>query len=64
MEEFEAVSLVIISLGAFILPLVGQRIKIPGIVLEIAYGITVGPVLGWLIHQNLFLDLPYLDFCS
>ena len=47
MEEFEAVSLVIISLGAFILPLVGQRIKIPGIVLEIAYGITVGPVLGW-----------------
>ena len=46
MEEFQAESLVIISLGAFILPLLAQRIKIPGIVLEIAYGITVGPILG------------------
>ena len=46
MEEFQAESLVIISLGAFILPLVAQRIKIPGIVLEIAYGIIVGPILG------------------
>lgn len=44
MEEFQAESLVIISLGAFILPLIAQRIKIPGIVLEIAYGITVGPI--------------------
>ena len=41
MEEFEAVSLVIISLGAFILPLMAQRVKIPGIVLEIAFGIVV-----------------------
>ena len=62
MEEFEAVSLVIISLGAFILPLVGQRIKIPGIVLEIAYGITVGPVLGWVDSQNSFRGLQYLAF--
>ena len=46
MEEFQAESLVIISLGAFILPLLAQRIKIPGIVLEIAYGINVGPILG------------------
>ena len=37
MEEFQAESLVIISLGAFILPLLAQRIKIPGIVLEIIF---------------------------
>jgi Kef-type K+ transport system membrane component KefB len=62
MEEFEAVSLVIISLGAFILPLVGQRIKIPGIVLEIAYGITVGPVLGWVDSSEFISGLAILGF--
>ncbi len=46
MENFDALSLVIISLGAFLLPLIAQRISIPSIVLEIAYGIVVGPVLG------------------
>ena len=51
MENFDALSLVIISLGAFLLPLIAQRISIPSIVLEIAYGILVGPVLGLsLIH--------------
>ena len=46
MENFDALSLVIISLGAFLLPLIAQRISIPSLVLEIAYGILVGPVLG------------------
>ena len=46
MENFDALSLVIISLGAFLLPLIAQRVSIPSIVLEIAYGILVGPVLG------------------
>ncbi len=46
MENFDALSLVIISLGAFLLPLIAQRIRVPSIVLEIAYGILVGPVLG------------------
>jgi len=46
MENFDALSLVIISLGAFLLPLIAQRISIPSIVLEIAYGILVGPILG------------------
>ena len=43
METFDAISLVVISLGAFLLPLFANKIKIPGIVLEIAYGILVGP---------------------
>ncbi len=46
MENFDALSLVVISLGAFLLPLIAQRISIPSIVLEIAYGILVGPVFG------------------
>ena len=51
MENFDALSLVIISLGAFLLPLLAEKINIPSIVLEIAYGILVGPVLGLsLIH--------------
>ena len=46
MENFDALSLVIISLGAFLLPLLAEKINIPSIVLEIAYGILVGPVFG------------------
>ena len=62
MEEFQAESLVIISLGAFILPLVAQRIKIPGIVLEIAYGITVGPILGIVETSEFISGLAILGF--
>jgi Kef-type K+ transport system membrane component KefB len=62
MEEFQAESLVIISLGAFILPLVAQRIKIPGIVLEIAYGITVGPIFGIVETSEFISGLAILGF--
>ena len=62
MEEFQAEWLVIISLGAFILPLVAQRIKIPGIVLEIAYGITVGPILGIVETSEFISGLAILGF--
>lgn len=62
MEEFQAESLVIISLGAFILPLVAQRIKIPGIVLEIAYGIIVGPILGIVETSEFISGLAILGF--
>lgn len=62
MEEFEALSLVIISLGAFLLPLLAQRIKIPGIVLEIAYGIIVGPILGLVTSSEFISGLAILGF--
>ena len=62
MEEFQAESLVIISLGAFILPLLAQRIKVPGIVLEIAYGITVGPILGIVETSEFISGLAILGF--
>ena len=41
MENFDALSLVIISLGAFLLPLIAQRISIPSIVLEIAFRVYI-----------------------
>lgn len=42
-----AVTFVVIGLGAFILPLFGRAIRIPGVVLEILFGLIIGPqVLG------------------
>ncbi|MDA2970021.1 MAG: cation:proton antiporter [Actinomycetota bacterium] len=62
MENFEASSLVVIALGAFLLPLFAERIKIPGIVLEIAYGILVGPVLGFVSTSEFISGLAILGF--
>jgi len=62
MENFDALSLVIISLGAFLLPLIAQRISIPSIVLEIAYGILVGPVLGIVKISELISGLAIFGF--
>ena len=62
MESFDAVSLVFISLGAFLLPLLGNKIKIPGIVLEIAYGIIVGPILNLVSPSEFISGLAILGF--
>jgi len=43
-----AVSLVAVALAAFLLPLVARRIRVPAFVLEILFGLLVGPVLGWI----------------
>lgn len=40
------VSLILIASAAFLIPLLAGRIRIPAIVLEIVFGIAVGPVLG------------------
>ena len=62
MESFDAISLVVISLGAFLLPLVGSRLKIPSIVLEIAFGIIVGPVLHLVEPSEFISGLAVLGF--
>ena len=62
MESFDAISLVFISLGAFLLPLLGKKIKIPGIVLEIAYGIIVGPILNLVSPSEFISGLAILGF--
>jgi Kef-type K+ transport system membrane component KefB len=40
------VSLILIASAAFLIPLLAGRIKTPAIVLEIVFGVLVGPVLG------------------
>ena len=62
MESFDAISLVVISLGAFLLPLLAKKIKIPGIVLEIAYGIIVGPILNLVSPSEFISGLAILGF--
>ena len=62
MESFDAISLVVISLGAFLLPLFGSKLKIPSIVLEIAFGIIVGPVLHLVSPSEFISGLAVLGF--
>ena len=40
------VSLILIAAAAFLIPLMAGRIKTPAVVLEILFGVAVGPVLG------------------
>lgn len=48
-------SLIIIGIAAFALPALAGWIRVPAVVLEILFGILVGPVLGW-IHGTELLD--------
>lgn len=52
----DAVSLLVIALGAFLIPLLSGRIGIPAAVGEILFGIAVGPHALGLIHHSEFTD--------
>ena len=54
MHAHDAVSLLIIALGAFAIPLASGRIGIPAAVGEILFGIAVGPHALGLIHHSEF----------
>lgn len=44
---------VLIGLGAFVLPLIARSIRVPGVVLEILYGLVLGPeVLDWISSSS------------
>lgn len=43
-------------MAAFCLPLIANRLRTPAVVLELLFGILVGPVTGW-IHSSELLDL-------
>ena len=62
MESFDPLSIIIISLGAFALPLLANRVKVPSIVLEIAYGLLIGPVLGLVTSSEFISGLAILGF--
>jgi len=52
----QATSLILIATAAFGLPLIANRVKTPAVVLELLFGILVGPLTGW-IHGSELLDL-------
>jgi Kef-type K+ transport system membrane component KefB len=47
-----AFSIILVALAAFILPLIAGRMRLPAVVLEILFGIAVGPSLLGLIHES------------
>jgi Kef-type K+ transport system membrane component KefB len=47
-----AVSILVLAVAAFVLPLVASRLKLPAVVLEILFGILAGPALLGLLHQT------------
>lgn len=52
----QATSLILIASAVFLLPLVATRLRAPAVVLELLFGILVGPITG-LIHGTELLDL-------
>lgn len=52
----QATSLILIASAAFCLPLIAGRLRTPAVVLELLFGIIVGPLTG-LIHGSELLDL-------
>ena len=50
-----ALALVFIVAAAFLLPLVAERVRVPAVVLEILFGILIGPVAG-IVEPAEFLD--------
>jgi Kef-type K+ transport system membrane component KefB len=51
----DAAALILIAIGAFVLPLLAVRIGVPAVVLEIVFGVAIGPLLGF-VHANDFVD--------
>ncbi|MFQ5968327.1 MAG: cation:proton antiporter, partial [Acidimicrobiia bacterium] len=60
--EQTATTLILIATAAFLLPLVAGRIKVPAVVLEILFGILIGPVAGIVSETELINQLGELGF--
>ena len=52
----QATALILIASAAFFLPLIASHLRTPAVVLELLFGVLVGPVLGW-IEPSELLDL-------
>ena len=52
----QATSLILIAAAAFCLPLLTTRLRTPAVVLELLFGIFIGPMTGWIEGSEL-LDL-------
>ena len=49
----QATSLILIAAAAFCLPLLTTRLRMPAVVLELLFGILVGPMTGWIEGSEL-----------
>lgn len=58
-----AFGIILIGVAAFLLPILAARIRVPAFVVEMLFGIAVGPqVLGWLDQHGLTAELAELGF--
>jgi Kef-type K+ transport system membrane component KefB len=55
-------TLVVVSLAAFSLPLLGERLRVPSVVLEIGFGIVLSPFVSFLPATDLLSALAGLGF--
>ena len=62
MTTSDATTLIFIAAAAFVLPLLGSRIGLPAVILEILFGILVGPALGIVQEGELLSALAELGF--
>ena len=51
-----AFSIIAVAMAAFMLPLIAGRLRMPAVVLEISFGILVGPSILGLIHPSEVMD--------
>ncbi len=58
----DAAALILVAAGAFLLPMVGTRAAVPAVVLEIIFGILIGPVFGIVEETELLTQLGELGF--
>jgi Kef-type K+ transport system membrane component KefB len=54
MEVSQAITLLVISIGAFVVPLLSGRVGVPAAVGEIAFGMLVGPYLLGIVSETEF----------
>ena len=61
-ESADATTLILVGLAALVLPLGARRIRVPPVVLEILFGVLVGPVLQIVAPSPLLDSLARLGF--
>ena len=62
MESTDATTLILVGLAALALPLAARRLRLPPVVLEILFGVLVGPVLQIVVSTPLLESLAQLGF--
>ena len=56
METPQAITLLVIAIGAFLVPLLSRRLGVPAAVGEIVFGILVGPAILGIVRETEFFN--------